>query len=125
MSFYDSKLFFGMKLDSMTQVVDELKKHYTYVLPTKTKTQMIQFMEWVNTQIPDDVFLDVAYTRFSDPVTQFSVHINMINDIEGLNQKQLVDHFNNINVPTYENFVRKLGYTPQPPTLYLVHYIYD
>lgn len=119
---YDSKLFCGMKLGYINDIVGKLN---TFILPPPhPPVDLVDHLGWINTQIPDNLYLDVSYPyRDCDP-SQMEVHLTLLDNDDTFSLETMRDFLKTLNLIGYEFILEKLGIEYKEPVFYTEYYVY-
>lgn len=124
MTQYDTKLFYGTELGPLPDIIQK----FNNILPTppRVPNDAIDTIGWMNTQLPEGVFLDATYPyRDCDP-KKMVAHLNLLSGDEGnsITYKKMKKILKKSNYTDYANILGKLGMDYQEPTFYTQIYVY-
>lgn len=119
----DSKLFFGAQLGTFETVVPKLLSLFDK--PPREYLNHIDQVNWLNTQLPKGLWLEVTYPHFSCPVSEMQVHFNLIDDDNQFTPKEMKKIIKNANYSGYSYYMGKLNINYTEPMFYTKYYIYN
>ncbi len=118
----DSKLFYGSELGSLPDILIACRKFIPY--PHRKPTDLVDEVEWINTQLPDGLFLEITYPVRDCSEHQMVAHATMLDYSEEIQQKEMEDVLLYSNCEAYADFLKNLGLTHRDPVFYTRHYVY-
>lgn len=122
-STFDSKLFYGKELGTFEEIVPNLMKLIDE--PPRKCTNVIDQVNWINTQLPEGLWLEVTYPRYSCPVSEMKVHFSLLEDGDIVSMKDMKKVLRNANYVGYGYYLGKLDLEYTEPVFYTRYYIYD
>lgn len=124
MNAYDSKLFYGIELGKLEDVLGMFNDCYMEYPPHKPH-DMIDEVGWINTQLPEGVYLEVTYPKRSCEDNEMIAHLTLLDNDDNITAKEMRKFLKNVNVSQYGYVLGMLGLQYQEPTFYTKYYIYD
>ena len=123
---FDSKLFYGREIGSVEQIVPLLMNMVEH--PPRECTNWIDQVNWINTQLPKGLWLEVTYPNYSCEPSEMRVHFSLIEDGKNGNyftSKQLKKAIQKANYSAYGYYLGKLNIEYSEPVFYTKYSIYD
>lgn len=123
MNSFDSKIFCGMQLGRLVDVVD---KFMGFIEPPVVKPKtLIEYIEYINMHLPENVFLEVTYPVYKCSNEQMIAHLNLLSEDENVTVHRMRQILKNLNFTGYGYVLGKLGIMYKSPTIYSMYYIYN
>jgi hypothetical protein len=122
MNRYDSKLFYGMELGNLTDILLACRK-FTAIPPHPPRS-FIEEVDWINTQLPEGVFLEVTYPCRQCPESEMIAHVNLFDNYISLSKQEMYEAIRAVNYAGYGWVIGNLGLTYKEPMFYTRHYVY-
>jgi hypothetical protein len=118
----DSKLFYGVELGKLPDVI----KAYSNFInqPPRKPNDLVDFIGYINTQLPDGVFLEVTYPIRNCPESEMIAHLTLLDGDENISSYQMIDILTTSNYCEYYKFLTDIGFEWVEPKFYTRHYIY-
>ncbi len=114
----DSKLFYGQEIGSLEEWTPRLKEYYPH------SAEGIPYIEWLNTQIPRRLYLEVSYPTLSCHPSEMRLHLSMIEDKDEYHPQYLQKRIQNANYVGYGYLLGLLGVEQRKPRFYTQPYLY-
>lgn len=120
----DTKLVCGIKVGNALKCIDILIHHYG--LPPNT-TDIISYIDWINTQIPDDIFIECSYPNRScrDDLIELHLNIFLEEQLYNLSPKEMCEGIKKMDLSLYGYFLQLFKKTYHPPSFYVITYNYN
>lgn len=120
---FDSKLFYGRELGSVEEIVPQLM--YMIESPPRACINWIDQVNWINTQLPKGLWVEVTYPNYSCDPSEMKVHFSLLEDGKNMTAKQMKKVIQKANYSAYGYYLGKLSIEYSEPVFYTKHYIYD
>lgn len=120
---YDSKLFFGAELGKLEEVLNKLNNLYPN--PPRKPDNLFDNVNWINTQLPDGVFLEVVYPRLDCEPEEMVAHLSLLDEDENLSVEDMREIIKNSNYMGYSYILGKLNIEFKEPLFYTKYYVYN
>jgi hypothetical protein len=116
MKVFDAKLFYGCKIGQGPEILSKLREFF----PMKGEFDLYKYISYLNTQIPDDIYVDVSYPLNGCDIEKISFHLNMISkDVLSITE------VNNLPRNGYNYMLNLLELEPLCPMIYIEEYKYE
>ena len=117
----ESKLFYGMELGSLVDILALFK--CIVEKPPHQPVDNIDYIGWINTQIPDGVYLEVTYPYRDCDEKDMVAHLTLIDEDE-ISKRGMKKIIKNSNLIGYGYILGQLDIDFQDPIFYTRHYVY-
>jgi len=117
----DSKLFFGTTLGRASPIVEHLSKYYNL----KTRTDLIDKVNQINTHLPKGVWLEITYPIRDCEESDMIAHLSLLDDNDSFSPKQIKKAIRKANYGQYGYVLSVLDLPYTKPKFYTEHYIYN
>jgi hypothetical protein len=109
----DTKIFYGCELGQLTSITGLFSRVFKY---PRSNLDNFDKIEWLNTQLPEGVYLDISYSYRDDEEDNMKVHLSMIDDYD-------VDT-DDCNIDGYTEVLKMLEKPFTEPKQYTLSYYY-
>ena len=121
----DSKLFYGCELGDALDVMPLLTCVFgSFETEEGPEPSVIDLTEWLNTQLPEGLFLEVSYPQLPCDDKDMFLHLNMLEYDEPISSAEMADTLSNAKYDHYSYLLGRLNLEYKPPTFYTLSYKY-
>jgi hypothetical protein len=122
---YDSKLFFGMELGPLDEIIYKLLCYYPLNNEHLKHLTMIDIVSWINTKLPDGVWLEVHYPKYTCDPSEMRAHLSLIDDSHEITLKKMKKYLRKANYIGYGYVLGQLNIKYKNPKFYTKYYDYS
>jgi hypothetical protein len=121
----DSKLFCGIELGQATEIINKMWDFIERPPINNVDTKnLLNIVEWINTRLPDGVFLEITYPIYGCEQEDMIAHLNLLDNDEDIDVDEMIRILDSINYGGYKKVLRELNMPYKSPVLYTRYYIY-
>jgi len=121
---YDSKLFFGKELGPLSEVISKIVGFID--APPREPTDIIDMVEYINTQLPANIFLEATYPCRDCKPDEMIAHLTLLDHSDDKMSADSILHIIQFaNYIGYANVLGQLKLNYDEPQFYTRHYVYQ